>query len=101
MVGRLGQLFAEEHFLVELLARAHPGKLQFDVPADLETREVALRMRKELAAIFDSLGAVHLQIGKWYEFQSQIEPAYAAALLALKRALDPNGLINPGSLGME
>ena len=71
------------------------------IPADLETREVALRMRKELAAIFDSLGAVHLQIGKWYEFQSQVEPAYADALLALKRALDPNGLINPGSLGIE
>lgn len=73
------------------------GKL----PARPETREVALRMRRELAAIFDSLGAVHLQIGKWYEFQSQVEPAYAQTLLALKRALDPNGLINPGSLGME
>ena len=71
------------------------------IPHVAETRKVALRMRKELAAIFDELGAVHLQIGKWYEFQSQVEPAYADALLALKRALDPNGLINPGSLGIE
>ena len=71
------------------------------LPAQPEIREAALRMRRELAAIFDSLGAVHLQIGKWYEFQSQVEPAYAETLLALKRALDPNGLINPGSLGIE
>jgi D-lactate dehydrogenase (cytochrome) len=71
------------------------------IPHVAETREVALRMRKELSAIFDDLGAVHLQIGKWYEFQSQVEPAYAETLLALKRALDPNGLINPGSLGIE
>lgn len=70
------------------------------IPHVAETREVALQMRKELAAIFDQLGAVHLQIGKWYEFQSQVEPAYADTLLALKRALDPNGLINPGSLGI-
>ena len=70
------------------------------IPHVAETREVALGMRKELAAIFDELGAVHLQIGKWYEFQSQVEPAYAETLLALKRALDPDGLINPGSLGL-
>ena len=71
------------------------------IPADLETREVALRLRRELAAIFDSLGAVHLQIGKWYEFASQIEPSALATLTSVKRALDPDGLINPGSLGLD
>ena len=72
-----------------------------DIPYVEEVRTEALRMRRELAAIFDELGAVHLQIGKWYEFQSQVDPAYAEMLLALKRTLDPQGLINPGSLGIE
>ena len=71
------------------------------IPHVADVRDTALRMRRELASIFDDLGAVHLQIGKWYEFQNQVSPEYADTLLAIKRTLDPQGLINPGSLGIE
>lgn len=70
------------------------------IPANPETREVGLRLRKELAAIFDELGCIHLQIGKYYDFAGNIEPTTRAALQAVKGGLDPNGIINPGSLGI-
>ena len=53
--------------------------------------------RAELIAFFESPGAVHLQIGKTYRWLDVL--GGPEVVLALKRALDPAGEMNPGVLG--
>ena len=73
-----------------------------DIPADLETREVALKLREGLRALFYELGACHLQLGKYYPYQESIGNAPFAELLSgIKKVVDPQGLMNPGALGLE
>ena len=70
------------------------------VPANLEVRREGLRLRKEASEIFARLGGVQLQIARYYEFESVLAPATWDTLTTLKTALDPEGLVNPGSLGL-
>jgi len=73
-----------------------------DIPADPATREVALKLREGLRDLFYQLGACHLQLGKYYPYQQSIGNAPMAELLAgVKRVVDPQGLMNPGALGLE
>jgi hypothetical protein len=46
------------------------------------------------------MGGIHLQVGKWYPFRDSLEPATFETLGAIKGALDPHRLVNPGSLGL-
>ena len=69
-------------------------------PAGRAAREAALRLRRELASVFDALGAVHLQIGKCYDFANQLDDGAAQTLRAIRATLDPAGLVNRGSLGI-
>jgi FAD/FMN-containing dehydrogenase len=63
-------------------------------------REVALALRREAAELFDPLGAVHMQLGKFYGYEPVIEEPTFALLQSLKAAVDPEGRINPGALGL-
>jgi FAD/FMN-containing dehydrogenase len=45
-------------------------------------------------------GSSHLQIGKNYPYAKDRNPASWALLQALKAALDPKGILNPGALGL-
>jgi len=63
--------------------------------------DVVARMRAELVDIFTAYGAVHCQIGKSYPYLETRRPEIAAMLAGLKGLLDPNGLMNPGSLGLS
>lgn len=73
-----------------------------DIPADTAKREVVLKLREELRDLFDSLGACHLQLGKYYRFEDMISnPPLWKLLNDIKTDLDPDRLINPGSLGMR
>ena len=45
------------------------------IPADEEKRNVALGLRDELRDLFDDLGAIHLQIGKYYPYMEMMENA--------------------------
>jgi FAD/FMN-containing dehydrogenase len=47
------------------------------------------------------MGCVHVQIGKTYRYRESREPATYALLEAIKQAVDPHRLVNPGSLGLE
>ncbi len=61
-----------------------------------EARACALALRKRLTAALDSAGAEHFQIGRTYA-----GPAGArASWLALKARFDPDGIMNPGVLGL-
>lgn len=57
---------------------------------------VKLLLREALAGS----GAVHFQIGKFYHYAERLEPNTLALVRALKLALDPQGRMNPGALGL-
>lgn len=61
----------------------------------------ALDLRNRLAAIFADSDAGHVQIGKSYPWLATRSPAVARLAHQLKDALDPKGLVNPGSLGFK
>lgn len=73
-----------------------------DIPEDLHTRQVVLDLRDQLRDLFDSLGAMHLQIGKYYPFLSMMNhPTLPRVIREIKKVLDPQGRMNPGSLGLD
>lgn len=69
--------------------------------ADPQARAVALAFRRELVALYSRMGAVNIQIGKYYEFESVLDPVAWNSLVAIKGALDPTGVANPGALGLS
>ena len=69
-------------------------------PEDLEARATVDEIRKALAKLFLELGTVHLQIGKAYLYSEGLKPASLSLVQEIKKAVDPRGLMNPGSLGL-
>jgi len=58
------------------------------------------QIRGDLATAFMEEGAVSFQIGKFYRYQQSLQPSAAGFLANLKRLVDPQGRMNPGSLGL-
>ncbi|MAT50838.1 MAG: hypothetical protein CMK32_06620 [Porticoccaceae bacterium] len=70
-----------------------------DIPSDPARREMALSFREQIRDLFDQLGGLHLQLGRFYPYVSVIaDPGLKDTVTAIKQALDPEGLMNPGSL---
>jgi D-lactate dehydrogenase (cytochrome) len=61
-------------------------------------RKLVHALRHEVVEVLGRLGAWHLQIGRYYPFAETLEAPQRAALHALKQALDPQDLMNPGAL---
>jgi FAD/FMN-containing dehydrogenase len=59
------------------------------------------QIRADLATAFMEEGAVSFQIGKFYRYQESLQPSSAAFLKSLKQLVDPQGRMNPGSLGLR
>jgi FAD/FMN-containing dehydrogenase len=70
-------------------------------PANLPAREAVIALRKDTQQLYLGLGGVNWQIGRDYPLQQVMRPESWNLLTALKRALDPQGLMNPGSLGLH
>jgi FAD/FMN-containing dehydrogenase len=70
-----------------------------DIPANPAARAVVKACRAELAALFHDLGAVHSQIGKFYDFSGGLDPTTYGLLSEFKTLLDPKCRLNPGNLG--
>jgi hypothetical protein len=70
------------------------------IPADPETRSVVLDLRRQMAKRFDDLGCCHIQVGKYYEYASLMEDETWKLMQGIKQLVDPDGLVNPGSLGL-
>jgi FAD/FMN-containing dehydrogenase len=68
--------------------------------ADPAARELAIRIRTEMIDLAFKHGGVHLQIGKVYPYLKERDSSARAALQSLKSLLDPQGLMNPGALGL-
>lgn len=58
------------------------------------------KLKQALVDLFHDQGAAHLQIAKTYRYRDSLDPAADALLQDLKKAVDPKGLMNPGSLGL-
>ena len=73
-----------------------------DIPEDVEKRKVVLKLREELRDLFDSLGACHLQLGKYYKYSELMSnDTLWSVINGVKDVLDPERKVNPGSLGLR
>jgi FAD/FMN-containing dehydrogenase len=67
-------------------------------PAAPDARALVMQVRAELIALFAQFGAASNQIGRAYPYASVLRPAPLALLQAVKRAVDPKSVMNPGAL---
>jgi FAD/FMN-containing dehydrogenase len=58
-------------------------------------------LRQKLIALFADFGAASNQLGKSYPYLEVLRPESAELAIAVKRALDPQGVMNPGVLGLK
>ena len=83
-----------------MLSEADLAKYK-DFPDDAEITRTVVEARDALNALFDELGAAHLQIGKKYHYRQQLSGPAATLLESIKTSLDPDRLMNPKSLGLD
>lgn len=68
--------------------------------ANPEARSLIDTLRGDIRSLMQAHGAAHLQIGKVYPYLEHRNPAGVALLRAIKTALDPHDILNPGALGL-
>lgn len=83
----------------------HNGMTQIEDPApedqDAERRDQRVHIiRDAFATMMDDLGAAHMQYGRFYSYASVTDGETISFLREIKRAMDPDTLINPGVLGL-
>jgi D-lactate dehydrogenase (cytochrome) len=70
------------------------------LPANLPARAYARKLRTELRDFFFDLGAVHVQLAKFYRFSESLTDENWRLLREVKSLLDPDSRLNPGNLGL-
>jgi FAD/FMN-containing dehydrogenase len=84
--------------------KVYPAKLLPDVqthPDNPEGRALVKEIKQRIQELCIKNGACHMQIGKDYPYLETRKPEMAGLVRNLKRTLDPNGLMNPGALGLD
>ncbi len=71
-----------------------------EYPANPEGRALVKEMKARIIDIFHEFGAVHMQIGKSYPYTRGRDAAAEALIRSIKAQVDPQGLMNPGGLGL-
>lgn len=69
-------------------------------PANTDSAAVVAEARAAVVETFTRFGAAHFQIGRAYPLAQTRTPEALAALRALKAQFDPQGVMNPGVLGL-
>ncbi len=65
-------------------------------------RAAVLDLRARMIAMFRTIGAVHIQMGKVYPYREALAGTVTWDVLeGVKALLDPDHLVNPGVLGLE
>ena len=71
-----------------------------DRPANTAARQAVAELRDATQDLYISLGGVNWQVARDYPFRSVLNASTWALLSGVKQAVDPKGLMNPGSLGL-
>jgi D-lactate dehydrogenase (cytochrome) len=69
-------------------------------PADADAAALTDRLKREMIALYAAHEAAHFQIGRAYPYLERLDPTAVALLRTVKAQLDPQGLMNPGVLGL-
>lgn len=69
-------------------------------PANPEARAAVVELRQGTQALYASLGGVAWQVARDYPYLDLLLPGTRNLLHAVKQAVDPRGLMNPGALGL-
>lgn len=69
-------------------------------PANPATRQAVVELRRGCQELYASLGGASWQVARDYPFETVLKPETWSLAQDLKRAVDPRGLMNPGSLGL-
>lgn len=69
-------------------------------PADGARRLAVVELRRDCQKLYASLGGINWQIARDYPYRERIAPDTWRFVEAVKRAVDPKGLMNPGALGL-
>jgi D-lactate dehydrogenase (cytochrome) len=78
----------------EILATMQAGEAR---PA---ARAVVEQLRLQIVELMHQHGGAHYQIGRAYPYARDRQPESLGLLRQLKASVDPQGLINPGALGL-
>jgi FAD/FMN-containing dehydrogenase len=90
---------ARELYHERIIAAGHLAKLP-RLEAAPEAAAFMRQLRADLVQFWSDHGCVHLQIGKTYRYLENRMPAGRRVIEGIKADLDPNGLVNPGALGL-
>lgn len=77
----------------------HLARLREAAP-NPEARALVDRLRQGVIDVFGAVDGVHFQIGRTYPLRERSDPGAWAVLEAVKAAVDPEGRMNPGALGL-
>lgn len=76
------------------------GYADADAAANVDAEQLVSQVRKTMIDRLDAMGAVHTQLGRQYSYLPRLSAASGQLARDLKSLLDPDGLLNPGVLGL-
>lgn len=84
-------------------AMTPPGHLASvrSYPANEASAALVARLKHALITLYSEHGSAHFQIGRAYPYTQRLQPQALSLLNAIKACVDPQGLMNPGSLGLN
>jgi FAD/FMN-containing dehydrogenase len=102
-VARSGLLYEPVLYWPDARLLSHERRTTTDLPrhpANPAAAALVKAIAAEMIEVFHAAGATHLQIGRVYPWARDRDAGAMALVAAIKAEIDPQGLINPGALGL-